>query len=222
MNRNYSNLMIVLGTMLLAAALFLVVYNLHEDRQSGAASVEILRELKQEITKNTPPETTEAVFTVPMPSEDAFYEQYEEETTEETAAPTDPTAELDGRYYAGVLTIPALGVELPVMQDWSYANLRLAPCRYAGSAAAGDLILAAHNFSSHFGEIQSLNTGDEIRFTDTAGTVYVYEVLQTEMIGGYDVETMKSGADEWDLTLFTCTISGRSRVSVRAVAVNES
>ncbi len=210
MKQKYAWCWIVLGAMLLLAALFLVLYNLHTDRKSGAASAEILTALRQEITMNTPAET-EAV-TEPVAD---FYEEYETET--ETEPPTDPVTELDGRLYAGILTIPSLGVELPVLQDWSYPNLRLAPCRYSGAAAAGNLIVAAHNYSSHFGDIQSLNTGDQIVFTDVAGNVYVYEVLQTEMVGGYDVEAMKSGEEEWDLTLFTCTLSGRSRVSVRAV-----
>lgn len=217
MNRTHARCMIVFGTMLLAAALFLVLYNLHSDRKSGAASVEILHELKQEISEHTPPETTAELV---LPTED-LYEQYESEEPAEPTEPTDPTIELDGRVYAGVLTIPSLNAELPVIQEWSYPNLRLAPCRYNGAAAAGNLVIAAHNYSSHFGNIQSLNTGDTIVFTDVLGSVYVYEVLQTEMINGNDVQAMRGGAEEWDLTLFTCTLSGRSRVSVRAVQIEE-
>lgn len=211
MNRIHARYMIVLGTMLLAAALFLVLYNLDTDRRSGAASVEILRELKEAIP-DVPPETTPEII---QPTEN-LYAQYEDDEPAETQEPTDPVIELNGTLYAGVLTIPALNTELPVMQEWSYANLRLAPCRYDGSAAAGNLVIAAHNFSSHFGNIQSLNTGDTILFTDGTGNIHVYEVIQTEMISGNDVQSMRDGSEEWDLTLFTCTLSGRSRVTVRA------
>ncbi len=217
MGKKHAWYWIVIGTMLLLAALFLVLYNVYCDRQSGETSGRILTELRQAITEHTPEEvpTTEP----PAGSED-LYEEYE--TEEETLPAEDPVIELDGRYYIGVLTIPSLNVELPVLHEWSYPNLRLAPCRYVGAAAAGDLIVAAHNYSSHFGNIQSLNTGDEILFTDAEGRVYRYAVSHTEMIGGYDVPTMKSGSeDEWDLTIFTCTLSGRSRVSVRAVAIEE-
>ncbi len=218
MNRKYAWCMIGLGAMLLLAALFLVLYNVHNDRTSGAAAVELLRELKQEIPDEPPTETTMEII---PPTED-LYAYYEQPETTVPPEPTDPTVELDGRVYAGVLTIPSLGLELPVLQDWSYPNLQLAPCRYDGSAAAGDLVIAAHNFSSHFGNIQSLNSGDLIHFTDLSGMVHTYEVIQTEMIGGYDVETMKNGAEEWDITLFTCTLSGRTRVTVRGVqAVGE-
>lgn len=215
MNRKHARGMIVLGTMLLLVALFLVLYNFYTDRESGAASIAILHELKQEISEHTPPDVTEEIY---IPPAEDLYEEYE---TTEPVEPTDPVAELDGRLYAGVVTIPALNVELPVIQDWSYPNLRVAPCRYYGSAAAGNLVIAAHNYSSHFGEINALNTGDTILFTDVWGKVYTYEVIHTEMIGGNDASAMRDGADEWDLTLFTCTLSGRSRVSVRAVLAEE-
>ncbi len=218
MNRKTSWCMIVLGTMLLLAALFLVLYNMHTDQQSGAVSGEILLELKQEISEHTPPTEAETIY---IPPTENLYEEYEATEPPATEEPTDPARELDGRYYTGVLTIPALNTELPVLLDWSYPNLRVAPCRYFGSAAAGNLVIAAHNYRSHFGDLNSLNTGDLIQFTDMSGKIYRYEVMQTEMIDGGDAAAMKNGADEWDLTLFTCTLSGRSRVSVRAVQVTE-
>lgn len=219
MNRKYAWCMIGLGTMLLLAALFLVLYNMHTDTQSGAASVEILYELRQEISEKAAATEPETIY-IP-PTKDIYAQYAPEETTEPTEPPTDPAAELDGRYYTGVLMIPSLQVELPVMQNWSYPNLRLAPCRYEGSAAAGNLIIAAHNYRSHFGDIDSLHTGDQIHFVDVYGTLYTYEVTNIEIIDGSNAPAMRDGADEWDLTLFTCTFSGRTRVTVRAVQVTE-
>ena len=46
-----------------------------------------------------------------------------------------PTAEVEGYDYIGVLSIPVLDLELPVMDSWSYPQLKLSPCRYEGSAA---------------------------------------------------------------------------------------
>lgn len=197
--------------MLLLAALFLVLYNLHEDEQSRRVSDEVLTELKQEIAEQSVPTETEP----PEPTND-LYAEYE--TEPETVPETDPSLELDGEVYVGVISIPELGVELPVMQRWSYPNLRIAPCVYSGAAASDDLIIAAHNYRSHFGNISTLYSGSLIRFTDVSGMVYEYEVLQTDTISGYDAPSMREGGGEtWNLTLFTCTLSGRSRVSVRAV-----
>ena len=103
------------------------------------------------------------------------------------------------------------------MNEWSYPNLKISPCRYKGSYFENDMIIAAHNYRSHFGRIGELNSGSEIIFTDVSGKVWTYEVNNIENIVGTDIEAMDFGEAEcWDLTLFTCTFSGQSRVTIRA------
>ena len=104
---------------------------------------------------------------------------------------------------------------LPIISNWSYPNLKKAPCRYSGSAYTNDLILAAHNFSSHFGNLKSLALGDTVLFTDVDGNVFSYRVAERETLQPTAIEEMKSG--NWDLTLFTCTLGGSYRVTVRCV-----
>lgn len=124
-----------------------------------------------------------------------------------------PEVEIGGNDYIGTLSIPALGLSLPVMSQWSYPKLRIAPCRYAGSAYQGNLILSAHNYSSHFGQIGTLQAGDRVTFTDVDGNVFLYSVAEIQILQPGDVEEMLSGG--WALTLFTCTLGGRTRVTVR-------
>lgn len=124
-----------------------------------------------------------------------------------------PLEKIKGNYYIGILEIPLLKLSLPVMSDWSYPKLRVAPCRYAGSVYSGDLVIAGHNYSRHFGSIKRLQDGDEVRFTDADGNVFFYTVTRLEQLGRYDVDKMKHS--DSDLTLFTCTYGGRSRVTVR-------
>ena len=129
-----------------------------------------------------------------------------------------PTIELDGNIYIGIISIPKIGIELPVLKNWSYYNLNFSPCRYKGTVSDNNMILAAHNYRSHFGRIGELNSGDEIQFIDINGIVYSYEVVSTEYVGGTNVEAMNFGAsDDWNLTLFTCTLDGQTRVTVRAL-----
>ena len=45
------------------------------------------------------------------------------------------------------------------------------------------------------------------------GRSFYYEVTGTEIIDTFDVDAMDAG--DWDLTVFTCTIGGKSRVTVR-------
>ncbi|MCD7732193.1 MAG: sortase, partial [Oscillospiraceae bacterium] len=121
--------------------------------------------------------------------------------------------DVDGDSYIGVLSIPSFGLELPVLSEWSYAGLKNSPARYTGSASAGNLVICAHNYERHFGNIKDLDIGAEITFTDVTGTVYEYEVIEVENLQPTAISEMIIG--DWDLTLFTCTRSGQARVTVR-------
>ena len=123
-----------------------------------------------------------------------------------------PTVSLDGEEYLGVLSLPTLALELPVISQWSYPRLKTEPCRYCGSAYSNNLVIAAHNYPSHFGALKDLQTGDEVVLTDMDGNVFLYQVSLTEVLNPDDVDGMTDG---WDLTLFTCTIGGQFRVAVR-------
>ena len=192
------------GLLLIAAALFLTCVNLWDERRATNSAGEALRELEA-----VRPEEAEAT----EPGE-AEIPAYLLDPGREM-----PAVEVDGGRYIGVLEVPSLGLELPVMETWSYPNLRVAPCRYSGSAYQDDMIVAAHNYKTHFGQLKELRPGDEVRFTDTEGNVFRYAVAELETLGKYDVEEMTSG--DWDLTLFTCTYGGQSRVTVRCLRTAE-
>ena len=200
-----------LGTALLLSALFLVIHNVTEDKKSGEEAVKILSGLKDEI-----PEYTEPVTTMPVGENYDLFAEYEDEPDEPTV-PEMEAITLDGNVYIGYIAIPEIGIELPVLQNWSYPNLKIAPCRYVGSIYTDDLIICAHNYTTHFGKIGNLHTDDEIILTDATGREHRYSVINIEQLPGTAVEDIKFGnADEWDLTLFTCTLGGQSRVTVRA------
>lgn len=124
-----------------------------------------------------------------------------------------PTREIEGRTYIGMLEVPALELSLPVMSEWSYPRLKKAPCRYVGSIYSRDMIICGHNYDRHFGRLKELAVGEEVRFTDMDGNVFIYSISGAEQLGKFAVEEMLAG--DWDLTLFTCTKGGQSRVTVR-------
>lgn len=207
-------LWIYFGLLLLAAALFLTAYNRNESYQAQQLSMAIIEEMSEALAQSssdrsdTSTQSNDVQAVVPESTE----------TTEPTGSAENaqrqmPIRTINGRNYIGVLTIPALGLELPVLSQWGSTNLRIAPCWYAGSVYDGNLIICAHNYSSHFGRIHSLREGDTVMFTDMDDNVYTYEMVGLETLGPTDVDEMESG--DWDLTLFTCTVGGQSRVTAR-------
>ena len=115
----------------------------------------------------------------------------------------------------GVITIPSIGISLPVMNEWSYPNLRKSACRYSGTVEDGNFIILAHNYSYHFGRLKELGEGDIIDFTDNFGESQRYVVQKRETLGGYELDALTN--TDYDLTLFTCTYGGASRVVVRCM-----
>lgn len=203
----------LLGILMIASAGLLCWHNISESRDAAEYSDEVLGALKEGIPD--PP----ADSTAP-PAEQDLYAPYEQDAGSDPEEAADIVIGQDA--YCGYIAIPALNLELPVMSSWSYPNLKKAPCRYSGSALTNDLIIAAHNYTSHFGKIRRLTGGDRILFTDTRGRQFAYAVSFTEVIEGQDVEQMFSGqAEDWDLTLFTCTLGGKSRVTIRADRVTD-
>lgn len=124
-----------------------------------------------------------------------------------------PVKNIDGKDFVGTISIPAIDIELPVMAECDLDNLKISPCVYEGTPYRNDLIIAGHDYRTHFGPINDLVRGDTVIFKDTDGNVFAYEVMYTEIIDEKDIEAMSNG--EWDLTLFTCTYSGTTRVTVR-------
>jgi len=120
---------------------------------------------------------------------------------------------VDGDAFCGRISIDKLGIELPVYDEWDYTKLKSAPCRYSGSIYSNDIVIAAHNYKSHFGALDKLETGDEIEFLDPYGTSHTYKVCEIARLDGTAVSDMHAG--NWDFTLFTCTLSGEQRVTVR-------
>jgi sortase A len=192
---------VILGAALLGAALLLLHMNQQEDQSAQGAAVTVLPQLVQQVQEKTAlePEITDDDLLIPV-----------ELLTPEQLEMTEVI--IDGHAYIGYLSIPKLELELPILSQWSYPKLQIAPCRYFGSLRGEDLVLVAHNYNSHFGRISQLEILDELAFTDMDGNVTAYQVVGKDILDPTAVEEMTSG--DFDLTLFTCTYGGRSRVTI--------
>ncbi len=198
-------ILVVIGTILLLAALSLLAYNKWDAWRAAKSAADIETRLKEEV--------------------DALLQNsYDGELPDGSVVPDDEdvpelaTVEVDGYEYIGTLSINRFGLELPVMKEWSYPGLKIAPGRYAGSPWTDDFVICGHNYSRHFGNLKYLEAGDEVDFTDVLGNVFTYEVVEVETLQPTAIEEMLD--DQWDLTLFTCTIGGRTRVTVRCMQIS--
>ena len=138
------------------------------------------------------------------------------------AAPADlPAPEVTGDPWAGyevigVVGLPDLRLSLPVLADYTQDLLAVAPCRYTDDLALepGQLVVAGHNYRTHFGRLGELAPGSRITWQNLDGVTYTYTVTEVTEIDAGDREALEQG--DWDLTLFTCDVTRTRRILVRA------
>ena len=198
------------GTLLMFGAAGLTAYNLHEDSLAAISASEVLQKLYDERDQRIRSDENE----IPTGISGDFLE-------EEALDPSTPmpVIMIDGTAYIGTLTLPALEIELPVAADWDYAQMKISPCRYVGSAYSDDLVICAHNYSSHFRSIKDLQANDNVIFIDADGNEFYYQVIKVETIEPTAVEEMVNS--DADLSLFTCNAAGNARITVRCDRVEE-
>lgn len=209
MKSKFGTFCMILGAALLIGALFLFIRNEREAAIAERAALEILPQLLNEIGR--PHEALDASgqpigspqVTIPEGTPVEFIDPSLFVMTE---------VEIDGYPYIGYLSIPKLGLNLPIMADWDYTRLHTAPCRYSGTVLGEDLVILAHNYKRHFGTLSQLDSGDAVTFIDMDGTVSEYAVVGVDILPPNSVEEVTAG--NYDLVMFTCTYGGKSRVTV--------
>lgn len=194
-------LCMVLGAALFFGALALLLHNERESLTAEQNAAQHLEKLVAEIEDRQETGETDPAGELEIPLE---YLEPEDLTMTEV--------DIDGYGYIGYIYFPRLELELPIMADWDYTRLKIAPCRYTGTVRGEDLVLMGHNYTRHFGRLGRLVEGDSVLFTDMDGKVTAYEVVARDILDPTAVGEMTAG--DFDLTLFTCTYGGQSRITV--------
>ena len=185
---------VILGTVCILSSVGFVVYNRIESEDAKNTSVSLLKEVKGVIAKKS--------------------------DEQKNVGTKMATVKVDGYDCIGFLSIPVLNLELPVLTDWSYEKLKKAPCHYYGSCYEKDLVIAAHNYKSHFGRLSELKAGDIVVFTDVSGAVHCYEAVVVETLPKNATKEMITSG--FDLSLYTCTPGGNNRATVRCRVVESN
>lgn len=195
----------VTGLLLLAAALFLTVYNYYDSRRAGEEAFEVADELIPILEEAV---NVQRIHQEEQPQEMPDYKLFPDIPM--------PEQEIKDTYYLGILEIPSLGLSLPIQSRWAYEALRKSPARYSGSAYSKDLIIAGHNYTSHFRFLRKMAIGEKVYLTDADGNIFTYTLAWTEILNEDQTEAMLEDTD-WDMTLFTCTYGGKQRYTLRFV-----
>lgn len=203
----------VLGALLLTGAALLIVQNRQEETQAEQAASAVLKAMQQELAAENPSLIVPGANATPAPQTTEAPVETSQPNAEPTPIPEMPTLMIDGQAYIGYIEFPTLGLSLPVRSQWSYAALKTAPCRYWGSVYDDSMVILAHNYDRHFGRLVQLGEGDPVQFIDAEGNLYQYQVAETETLEKREVEEMVESG--FDLTLFTCTRGGKTRMAVR-------
>lgn len=220
----------ILGQFLVAVALILTFLNMHESREAGEAAASVRDELSVQIAE----ELMSTDKGVPGDAEedldaDGAAAVIQPEEAEGIVLPGEVppmesyTRMVDGYAYIGIVDVPYLGISLPVMADWDDTRLKISPCRYSGTPYTDDLVIAGHNYPSHFSPLKWVDIGVDVYFTTMDGAQFHYTVSNRETVQPYSVAEMvenENNSDslrDWDLTLFTCNTGGQTRCAVRCV-----
>ena len=202
------------GFVLVVSVAVIFAINGLENRMAGRKAELLLYDIQAAVEngqKNTSTEKhTNEVGQAEASDDVSLPEQTE---VEESPVPKAPAAISMDYACIGYLSLPGLQLELPVIAEWDYERLNTAPCRHFGSAATGDLVIAGHDYKTHFGRIPELKTGDTVYFTDMDGVGYIYSVAKSPAVISADAVDAVQHSDH-DLVLYTCTVNGKKRIAV--------
>ena len=114
----------------------------------------------------------------------------------------------------GTLKIDSIKLSLPIYHGDNLKILRKGAGHYAGSyfpGEGGGIILAAHNTSGFFKEIDKVKKGDIVTIEATYGT-FKYKVYDYKIVKESNEAAFKVSDDEEILIMYTCYPINRSVV----------
>lgn len=129
--------------------------------------------------------------------------------------------EIQGYKVVGIITIPKIEVEYPILEETNNESLSLSVTKFWGNKIneIGNVTIAGHNNlnGAKFGRIDELENGDIIELTDIQNVTIKYEVFDTYTIDPNDISCIlqvEEGTRE--VTLITCKNGKNNRFIVKA------
>ena len=149
----------------------------------------------------------EEINTQEVESEEEQKEEASAQSTEKVKSYTSS----NGKTYdsIGILNIPSLNIEYPILSTTSEKNLKVSLTKYWGGNPneVGNLCVSGHNYknSKFFGKLQNIKNGDIIQITDLNGQTLDYKVYDTKIVDPSDTScTSQLTNGNIEITLITC------------------
>lgn len=232
-------------SIILVIVLFSYYVYAEYDRNSSDKSEEILSSLQ---VVETPVDTTIADSTIKLEDDvlvvvlDETPDNTEEVNLEELIqANKNAGSKIDTKQYStnkgaayttvAVIEIPKINITYPVIysNDTSAQTvedlLKISVVKYWGPEAnkPGNFCIVGHNYHNKrfFSKASTLENGDIIYLTDTNNKTLEYKVYANYVVEPDDLKCtsqLTNGATE--LTLITCTMTGKQRTIIKARATN--
>lgn len=223
----------------------LVSYYIYGEYQ-GIQDEKLAKEILDSIVAGSPQDTTMAptindtvVVYLDNNEANATDEDIELIPVDESISFVDPNVEIltplasqyvakNGQTYdiVGIVKIPAIDLEYPILSETSDALLKVSVCKFWGPEPnqVGNLCIAGHNYTNTraFSQIYKLEKGDIIEITDLSGKTLKYEVYTHYVVKSNDTTpTSQITHGKKEVTLITCTNGLKERRIVKAIEVEE-
>lgn len=117
------------------------------------------------------------------------------------------------------LEIPSIKLKQYVLGETTEQNLNIAltQIKEAQTPGAGNFTIAGHRGyrdGRHFSNLDKVEAGEEI-YLHTQNTTYIYRIESTQVIEDHDVYVLEDTKGKNEITLITCTPSGKKRIAVK-------
>lgn len=131
-----------------------------------------------------------------------------------------------------VINIPSINITYPVIYSNDTSSqtvedlLKISVVKYWGPEAnqPGNFCIVGHNYHNKrfFSKASELKNGDTIYLTDTNNKTLEYRVYANYVVEPEDLKcTSQLTNGQTELTLITCTMTGKQRTIIKARAVNQ-
>ena len=213
-----------LSVFLLCALSSYAIYAEYDRNKSEQVSQEILDGMEfQDSTEIVEEEVTVVVLNaIPEEEEVAQTKTVQTERTVDVPDEQKSVANDGTVYYTiGVINIPSIKVNYPILSTYSDALLKIAPCKFHGPNPneVGNLCIAGHNYknSKFFSKVPNLKSGDKIEITDLGGNTVTYTVYDKFIVNPDELEcTSQLTEGKREITLITCTNDNKKRYIIKA------